>query len=81
MSLRSISSRRAVFVRRLGDLVNVKQMRTGRGVCKICVKKACVGDGGELERALDESGFELLSRFDLWRDFQNNNIQATTSAF
>ena len=29
-------------------------MRTGEGFVKLCVKKACVGDGGELERALDD---------------------------
>ena len=29
-------------------------MRTGEGFVKFCVKKAGVGDGGELERALDD---------------------------
>ena len=43
-----------VFLRRLGDLVNAKKMRTGEGFVKFCVKKACVGDGGELERALED---------------------------
>ena len=32
-----------------------KKMRTGGGVCKVLCKKACVGDGGELERALDNA--------------------------
>ena len=50
----SISYRHAVFVQRLGDLVSVKRLRTGEGFVKFCVKKACVGDGGELERALDD---------------------------
>ena len=29
-------------------------MRTGERFVKFCVKKAGVGDGGELERALDD---------------------------
>ena len=42
-------------MRRLGDLVSAKKLRTGGGVCKVLyVKKACVGDGGELERTLDD---------------------------
>ena len=49
-----ISSRHAVFVRRLGDLVNVKKCEQGEGFVKFCVKKACVRDEGELERALDD---------------------------
>ena len=49
-----ISSRHAVFVRRLGDLLSAKKCKQGEGFVKFCVKKACVGDGGELERALDD---------------------------
>ena len=50
-----ISSRHVVFVRRLGDFVNAKNCEQGEGFVKFrCVKKACVGDGGELERALDD---------------------------
>ena len=49
-----ISSRHALFVRRLGDLVSAKEMQTGGGFVKFCVKKACVGDGRERERALDD---------------------------
>ena len=41
-------------MQRLGDLVNTKKMQTGEGFVKLCVKKACVGDGGELKRALDD---------------------------
>ena len=29
-------------------------MRTGEGFVKLCVKKACVEDGGKLERVLDD---------------------------
>ena len=53
MLLHGINSRHAVFVRRLGDLVTAKKCEQGKGFVKFCVKKACVGDGGELERALD----------------------------
>ena len=49
-----IGSRHAVFVRRLGDLVSAKKCEQGEGFVKFCAKKACVGDGGELERALDD---------------------------
>ena len=43
-----------------------EKLRTGGGVCKdLSYQKTCVGDGGELERALDdvygtggEKGFE-----------------------
>ena len=31
-----------------------KKCEQGEGFVKFCVKKACVGDGGELERALDD---------------------------
>ena len=31
-----------------------KKCEQGKGFVKFCVKKACVGDGGELERALDD---------------------------
>ena len=31
-----------------------KNCEQGEGFVKSCVKKACVGDGGELERALDD---------------------------
>ena len=41
-------------MRRLGDLVNAKKCEQGEGFVKFCVKKACVGDGGELECALDD---------------------------
>ena len=41
-------------MRRLGDLVSAKKCEQGEGFVKFCVKKACVGDGGELERALDD---------------------------
>ena len=45
-----------VFVRRLGDLLSAKKkLRTGGGLVKFChVIKACLGDGGELERVLDD---------------------------
>ena len=31
-----------------------KKWEQGEGFVKFCVNKACVGDGGELERALDD---------------------------
>ena len=31
-----------------------KKRKQGEGFVKFCVKKACVGDGGELERAMDD---------------------------
>ena len=43
-----------MFVRRLGDLVSANKYEHGEGFVKFCVKKACVGDGGELKRALDD---------------------------
>ena len=43
-----------MFVRRLGELVNAKKSEQGEGFVEFCVKKACVGDGGELEHALDD---------------------------
>ena len=47
-------------MRRLGDLVNAKKMPTRE---EFCVKKACVGDGGELERALgDVFGIKVTVR-------------------
>ena len=39
-------------MRRLRDLVSEKKFEQGEGFVKFCIKKACVGDGGELERAL-----------------------------
>ena len=38
-----ISSRHAVFVQRLGDLVSAKKMRTGGGVCKVLCQKSMCG--------------------------------------
>ena len=42
-------------MQRLGDLVSTKEKRAQvEGFVKFCVKKACVGDGGEFERTLDD---------------------------
>ena len=37
-----------------GEKKKKKKSEQGKGFVKFCVKKACVGDGGELERALDD---------------------------
>lgn len=44
-------------MRRLGDLIHTKKnCEQGEGFVKFCpVKKACVGDGGELKCALDDA--------------------------
>ena len=50
-------------MRRLGDLLSGKKCKQGEGFVKFCVKKVCVGDGGELERALDDVfGIQVLVR-------------------
>ena len=42
-------------MRRSGDLISAKNCEQGKGFVKsCCVKKVCVGEGGELARALDD---------------------------